>query len=90
MRCPRCHNTDPAYFYHGSKGWYCRRCISFSRVLLEEEMEPVSFPEVPEEASEYTLRYPLTEAQKKISRACAENVLHTDILVQACCGARQD
>ena len=34
--CPRCSNEDQNLFYEGSKGWYCRACIKFSRRLLSE------------------------------------------------------
>ena len=87
MKCPRCLNTDPAYFYHGSKGWYCRRCIQFSRVLLEEEKNPVSLSTIPEHAEEYTLKYPLTKDQSRISRQCAEGVKESDVLIFAVTGA---
>jgi competence protein ComFA len=42
MQCPRCLNTDEEYFYRGSRGWYCRRCIPFGRVMLEEDGEPAA------------------------------------------------
>jgi competence protein ComFA len=87
MKCPRCGNEDPHYFYKGSRGWYCRRCIGFSRVLLEEELEPAALEPVSAAAAEYLLRYPLTPAQKEISRACAETIQTQDVLIAAVCGA---
>ena len=87
MKCPRCLNTDRSYFYKGSRGWYCRRCISFGRVMLEEETEAVSLKPVSEGSSEYVLQYPLTEAQKRISEQCAAAVEASDVLINACCGA---
>ena len=54
MKCPRCQNTDPAWFYPGSKGWYCRRCISFGRILIEEERNPVPVEEIREGSEEYS------------------------------------
>ena len=74
MKCPRCQNTDPSYFYKGSKGWYCRRCISFQRIMVEESMQPVSLKPVKEDASEYTLQYPLTKEQKALSDAMIERI----------------
>lgn len=87
MQCPRCLNTDPSYFYKGSKGWYCRRCISFSRVLLTEEQEPVALEEVHAAAEEYELTYPLTDKQAELSRQCVQLAESTDILIKAVCGA---
>ena len=43
MKCLRCNNEDPTYFYKGSKGYYCRKCIRFSRVLLEEELKSFDY-----------------------------------------------
>ncbi len=87
MQCPRCLNTDRSYFYKGSKGWYCRRCISFGRMMLEEETEPVSLPAATEGSEEYVLQYPLTASQKEVSRQCAEAAETTDVLINAACGA---
>ena len=87
MQCPRCLNTDETYFYKGSRGWYCRRCISFGRVMLEESREPVSLESAAEGCEEYTLQYPLTEAQNRISHACAEAVKKKDVLLHCVCGA---
>ncbi len=87
MQCPRCLNTDQSYFYKGSKGWYCRRCIAFSRVLLAEEQEPVALAEVRAFAEEYELTYPLTEKQAEIARQCVQLAETEDILIKAVCGA---
>ncbi|MDO4192650.1 MAG: helicase-related protein [Erysipelotrichaceae bacterium] len=87
MQCPRCLNTDKAYFYKGSRGWYCRRCISFGRIMLEEDNEPVSLSPVSEGSEEYTLQYPLTKAQAEIAVKCAELTDISDVLIHAVCGA---
>ena len=87
MQCPRCLNTDREYFYKGSRGWYCRRCISFGAAMLEEDSAPVSLSPVREGSEEYTLQYPLTEAQKKISGECARLIDETDVLLYCVCGA---
>jgi len=87
MKCPRCLNEDPAYFYHGSKGWYCRKCISFGRAMIQEEQEPVSLNEIRENSEEYILKYPLTVKQKEISDACASLISDTDVLLKCVCGA---
>ena len=87
MQCPRCLNTDQDYFYRGSRGWYCRRCIPFGRAMLEEEKEPVGLAAIQKGSGEYTLRYPLTEAQKTVSRQCARLIRDTDVLLHCVCGS---
>lgn len=87
MRCPRCLNEDPAWFHRGSRGWYCRRCVTFGRVLLEEEAQPAGLAPVKEDCGEYTLQWPLTPEQERIAAACAGEIVHTDVLLQCVCGA---
>lgn len=87
MQCPRCLNTDQEYFYKGNRGWYCRRCISFGRIMLEEENEPVSLETPKEGSEEYVLQYPLTPAQQKISDQCMTLIDTDDILLNCVCGA---
>ncbi len=87
MQCPRCLNTDRDYFYRGSRGWYCRRCIPFGRAMLEEDQEPVTLSAIQKGSEEYTLRYPLTPAQKAVSRQCAELIKEKDVLLHCVCGA---
>lgn len=87
MRCPRCGNEDPSWFYLGSKGWYCRRCVGFSRMLACEAKEPV-VPELSEPLDpQLRLDYPLTPNQKKISDQLCELSETHDVLVDAVCGA---
>lgn len=87
MKCPRCLNEDPAYFYHGSNGWYCRKCISFGRAMIEETQMPVSLSEVADDKNEYVLKYPLTKYQKEISLECMDHISETDVLLKCVCGA---
>ena len=87
MKCPRCKNEDPSWFYKGSKGWYCRRCISFSRVLIEEDLKPAEMETVSDGSEEYTLAYPLSEAQERIGRECARYSQIADVLLCCCCGS---
>lgn len=87
MQCPRCLNTDRTYFYKGSRGWYCRRCISFGRIMLEEEKEPVSLSSASAGSEEYSLQYPLTKAQAETAVKCAELTDRTDVLLHCVCGA---
>ncbi|MBQ9327427.1 MAG: DEAD/DEAH box helicase family protein [Solobacterium sp.] len=87
MRCPRCLNADQEFFYHGSKGWYCRKCISFGRALLEEDREPAQLSPIHEGSEEYSIPYPLTADQKRISHQCAEAIDEKDVLLYCVCGA---
>ncbi len=86
MECPRCGNKDPAYFYTGSRGTYCRKCVGFKRVLLEEELYPRNY-EVSCGVDEYHFEFELTPAQKKASRKCLEASLRGDVLLKCVCGA---
>lgn len=87
MECPRCLNKDESWFFKGSRGWYCRKCISFGRALIEEEREAISLDEVQDDASEYTLRYPLTNQQKIIAANLLNEINRSDVLISAVCGA---
>ena len=84
--CPRCLNTDPKYFYKGSKGVYCRRCIAYGRVLLDDTFGEEEELILPKEA-EYTLPFELTDEQKEVSRKLCELSQKTDVLVHAVTGA---
>ncbi len=86
MKCKRCLNEDESWFYKGSKGWYCRKCISFGRVLIEEDMKSVGLSQN-EDCGEYTLKYPLTNDQKIIAAKLLHHIPTSDVLVQAVCGA---
>ena len=87
MKCNRCLNEDESYFYKGSRGYYCRKCISFGRSMLKEEIEAVKLEEIRDDAYEYKLRYPLTIAQKKIAYACLKIIEKKDVLIHAITGA---
>ena len=86
MECLRCGNKDPAYFYKGAKGYYCRKCIKFSRVLLEEEPESFNY-EVGTGVDEYRFDYELTSEQKETSHNCLKALTHNDVLLYCVCGA---
>ena len=86
MRCPRCLNEDKEYFYKGSKGWYCRKCVRFSRILLQEELESFDY-EIGTDVDEYRFAYELTDAQKKASDKCLAILQEKDVLLHCVCGA---
>ena len=87
MKCRRCGNEDPAWFYHGHKGWYCRRCIGFGRMMAEDEQEGSIRHESSIGAQEYSLKYDLTPWQQKLSDECRHSVKHHDVLLDCVCGA---
>ena len=86
MKCLRCGNTDPSYFYKGSKGYYCRKCVRFSRVLLEEELSVFDY-EIGKDVEEYCFSYQLTKEQETASRMCVEALKEKDVLLHCVCGA---
>lgn len=87
MECKRCGNKDPTYFYKGSKGYYCRKCVGFKRILLNEELDSKDY-KIQELISDYRFDYPLTRFQKEASSKTLtylkENV---DVLLYCVCGA---
>ncbi|MBQ5541814.1 MAG: DEAD/DEAH box helicase family protein [Erysipelotrichales bacterium] len=87
MRCPRCGNEDPKGFYLGGRGWYCRKCVPFSRILMTDA------PKMWEEEStipdaEYELGFALTPEQEKAAQEILEKTREgKNVLVKAVCGA---
>lgn len=86
MRCKRCGNDNPAYFFKGHKGWYCRKCVAFKRILLEDEPIPTNY-EVSKGTGDYSFNYELTSFQKNISIRCLKWLKNYDVLIKAVCGA---
>ena len=87
MICPRCSNTDPALFYKGSKGVYCRACIRFSRFLISENFQE-KWDDLPVDLdSEYSLDFSLTKLQKSLAQKITESMQHQDTLLWAVTGA---
>lgn len=87
MKCPRCGNLQKSYFYKGSHGYYCRKCIGFGRLLLEEEETSLELQAIQEDCSEYTMQYPLTKFQETVSKECQMNIRTQDVLLECVCGA---
>ncbi|MBR2801071.1 MAG: DEAD/DEAH box helicase [Erysipelotrichaceae bacterium] len=86
MICKRCGNSDPAFFYNGHKGVYCRKCVRFRRILLEEEAEGIEYETDPL-AAEPQFAFPLTAKQEEISRACRQALQEEDVLLLCVTGA---
>lgn len=87
MKCPRCGNLQKSYFYKGSYGYYCRKCIGFGRLLLEEDETSLELQAIQEDCSEYTMQYPLTKFQEAVSKECQMNIRTQDVLLECVCGA---
>ena len=87
MECKRCGNKDPTYFYKGSKGYYCRKCVGFKRILLNEEINSKDY-KIQELISDYHFDYPLTIYQKEASSKTLKYLKEGfDILLYCVCGA---
>lgn len=87
MECKRCGNKDPTYFYLGSRGYYCRKCVGFKRILLEEELNKLDY-DISKDAGEYHFDYPLTKYQQKASIETLNTLKEgKDVLLHCVCGA---
>lgn len=87
MECKRCGNTDPLYFYEGSKGIYCRKCARFKRILLNEEQEELLY-DIDPKSSNYELSFELTPFQKDASnKTCNYISKGYDVLLNSVCGS---
>ena len=85
MRCPRCDNTDIKYFYKGHRGWYCRKCVRFKRVLISDDLEAPDYDVIPD--GTLTMTYPLTVYQEAVANDCIAAISEADVLLWAVCGA---
>ena len=86
MKCKRCGNTDDNYFYKGSRGYYCRKCVSFKRLLMDEDLKPFDY-DVSLGVESYSFNYSLTLSQLKASNKCLEYIKDKDVLLHCVCGA---
>ena len=87
MVCKRCGNKDPTYFYNGSKGYYCRKCVTFKRILLQDDLNNMEY-DVSKDAGEYHFDYPLTKYQLNASINTLNYLKEgQDVLLHCVCGA---
>ncbi len=87
MKCERCQNTDPKYFYNDEGIWYCRKCIAFGRLDVGNKPIPYS-GKGKKHRCNYELAFKLSEEQLKASREIVDNLeAGYDVLVYAACGA---
>lgn len=86
MECPRCRNTDIHYFGELNGRYYCRKCIQYGRIFIDEEIHSNHL--VSSSKARYHLEYALTDKQLEISNALVSNYRrHNDSKVKAVCGA---
>ncbi|MDO4940412.1 MAG: helicase-related protein [Erysipelotrichaceae bacterium] len=86
MECKRCGNKDPTYFYKGHRGYYCRRCIKFKRVLIDEDISEINY-DVNSASFDYEFNYELTPAQVEVSKKANGLITNEDVLLYCVCGA---
>lgn len=86
MKCPRCNNSNKNLFFEGSKGIYCRACISFKRILIEEELKSSEHDELNINVS-INLDYKLTEFQENCAKEIISNIPNQNVLLEAVTGA---
>ena len=87
MECKRCGNKDPNFFYLGSKGYYCRKCVRFKRILLNEESEELLY-DIDANHNNYELSFNLTKYQKEASdKLCNYINYGYDVLLNSVCGS---
>ncbi len=87
MKCLRCLNTDPKYFYEDHGVYYCRKCVGFSRMDVNEKVRPVHLSQKALDVSPQ-LEYSLTESQKRISHEILNHLRSgKDVFVYAATGA---
>ena len=79
--CPICGNTDIRSIGYRNGKPYCRKCISFRG-------QEASGNYIQNDNAEYTLRYELSDDQKRLSKQLVENYKRgIDSLVHAVCGS---
>ena len=87
MKCPRCDNSDDKFFYITKGRAYCRKCVSFRRVFLDEGFRTDNRG-VDIVDSSYLLSFRLTKFQQAISDSLLSNLkCGNNVLVRAVCGA---
>ena len=85
MKCNRCQNEDPKLFAYDHGVYYCRKCIDFSRLEVNEKINPVKLKRRPK------LDYELTTSQKCASHEVYQHLSKgKDVILYASTGARQN
>ena len=86
MKCPRCQNIDPKYFSNLNGRYYCRKCIQFGRVYVDEEIDYPPVNKIDHEI-DYHLKFKLVPSQQAVSNSLVERYLEgKDSMILAVCG----
>lgn len=86
MQCPQCQNNDPKYFYCLEGRYYCRKCVAFARVFVDELLDGEALAYSCQ--AYYHLDFELTFAQHDLSGKLLKNHQHQrNSRVKAVCGA---
>lgn len=87
MRCPRCGNEDPRYFDVIKGRTYCRKCITFHRQFIDNDLNIRERPGHLYHVH-YSLPFTLSDRQQFISDRLVENYkAHKNTLILAVCGS---
>ena len=87
MKCPVCGNEDENYISYINKRPYCRKCITFGRIYLDEVYPIHKTPLIMTDAS-YHLSFRLSSRQQFISDQLITNYENaTNSIVLAVCGS---
>lgn len=84
-QCPICLNEDPTYFFLGSKGWYCRKCVSLRLSLIDNPQEISSEVKIIE--TQYQLPFSLSDKQIELAEKLVTQYQQYNTLIYAACGA---
>ena len=87
MKCLRCHNTDPTFFYKDHGSWYCRKCISFSRLDAGLHLQKHVYRSR-KVSVRPKMKFAYTKAQKQIVQQILDGLRQKkDLFVYAATGA---
>ena len=90
MKCNRCQNEDPKLFAYDHGVYYCRTCIYFSRLEVNETINPVKSKHRTWNGKP-KLDYELTASQKCASHEVYQHLSKgKDVILYASTGARQN
>lgn len=87
VECPRCHNQNNHYLYEYLGEYYCRKCISFSRVKINDQRltKRVKYSC---QTVKYHLDFQLSSRQLEISHQLLQNYINRkNSFVWAVCGS---
>lgn len=87
MKCNRCQNENPKLFTYDHGVYYCRKCIDFSRLEVNEKIEPAKLKHRTW-VGEPKLNYSLTPSQVEASHTVYHHLCEgKDVMLYAATGA---